>query len=199
MVVAFLPPSSCQHRSIAAGGTRQGLMLRWSGLRPDCAAVRAPGSCRITRYAPIPSGSALRSNRCGKSVGEARGYARRPRSCAPRHRRNRPRRAPPAARSRPWLVTPNTASVAAKPVQGRSRFPCRAPRHCCMLCRRIRKAKHPMRMLHRCERTQIREWPARQPALGGHWSQADARAAVPYRSITTGVPRCISCAASPRT
>ena len=36
---------------IAPGGTRQGLMLRRSALRSDSTAVRAPGSCRITRYA----------------------------------------------------------------------------------------------------------------------------------------------------
>jgi hypothetical protein len=63
---------SCRGQRIAPGGTGQGLMLRRSPLRDDCTAVRAPGSCRTTRYAPSPAGPALRSNSCGKSVHEAR-------------------------------------------------------------------------------------------------------------------------------
>ena len=53
----------------AAGGTRQGLMLRRSARWADCAVVLAPGSCRITHSAPW---RALRSDRCGKSEHEAR-------------------------------------------------------------------------------------------------------------------------------
>ena len=109
---------------IAPGGTWQGLMLRRSALRTDCTAVLAPGSCRITHSAPW---RALRSNRCGKSVYEAR-CARRPRRCAPRRRRNRPCQVPPDARS--WPVLPSTEyhGAAAKTGSGRTRCASEAPR-----------------------------------------------------------------------
>ena len=92
---------------------------------------RAPGSCRITRYALA---------RCARTDAASqitkRADARRPWHCAPRRRTNRPCRVPPAASS--WLGCwgPNTTSVAAKPVQGRPRCACAAPRSAAALAAR---------------------------------------------------------------
>jgi len=58
--------------------------------------VASPNSLRSLR--------SLRSNSGDESVDEAR-CARRPRACAPRRHRNRPRRVPPAARQRRWCLS----------------------------------------------------------------------------------------------
>ena len=79
---------------IAAGGTRRGLMLWRSALRADCTALLGPGSRRRTRF--------VRFAHCAQTAAASQMTkralrARRPRPCAARRHRNRPRRVPPAA------------------------------------------------------------------------------------------------------
>ena len=108
-------------------------MLRRSVLRPDCTAVRAPGSCRITRYAPSPAGPALRSNRCGKHDDEARWRAPTLGLCS-----SSPHKSPPAgtARREARVFLPSqTPTAAAKPGPGRTRRACEAPRSAVQLAR----------------------------------------------------------------
>jgi branched-chain amino acid transport system ATP-binding protein len=79
-------------RGFAAGGARRGLTLRRSALCADSAAVLDSGLRRRTRYALR---APLKQPR--RVSYEAR-FARQPRICAPRRLRDRPRRAPPAAK-----------------------------------------------------------------------------------------------------
>ncbi len=85
----------CGIARVAAGGTRQGLMLGRSvaALRLRCGA--RPG---VAPHNSLRSLRSLRSDRCGESDHEAR-CARRPQACAPRRPRNRPCRVPPAAKA----------------------------------------------------------------------------------------------------
>ena len=127
----------------AAGGTRPGIGVRWSSLRSDCAAMLAPGSRRITRYARF----ALCARTDAASQSTKRAGARRPRSwpcrprwawrpsrsqgtsgppdrlcpCSPsRHLSTHPGRAPPAALPPTAAFEPNTASGAGKGACGQA-------------------------------------------------------------------------------
>jgi hypothetical protein len=153
-------------------------MLRRSPLRVDCTAVLTPGSCRITHSAHW---RALRSNRCGKHEDEAR-CARRPRHCAPRRRRNRPRQVPPVARSWRGLFSESTASAAAKTGPGRTRCASEAPRSGGLMAsaRSTPRALTSSRLSERSERSSRSELATRP------WDRApqgSRRSRPPQRSV----------------
>ena len=111
----------CGGQRVAAGGTRQRLMLWRSSLRADCTAVLGPRSRGRTHCAHCVR--CVQTNAASQLT--KRAAARRPRPCAPRRHRNRPRRVPPAARAPAKLFARKPPRLQQRPARARL---CRAGR-----------------------------------------------------------------------
>jgi 4-oxalmesaconate hydratase len=101
-------------RGFASGGARRGLTLWRSAL------AQTPLRCSIRGCAAeLATRCALRSNSRGELRNEAR-CARQPRICAPRRHRDRPRRAPPAAKpgGKSRLALHRLKAAMSKPTRG---------------------------------------------------------------------------------
>ena len=91
-------------RLLVGGESRQDAPGRgscWSGRRFAPTSLWCSIRGRVAKLTPFAVLTAFRH--CDESVFDTR-CARRPRICAPRRPRNRPRRVPPAARHTPWSL-----------------------------------------------------------------------------------------------
>jgi hypothetical protein len=75
-------------RAPSCGRVHGGAPLRRSA--PKARRLRCGARVSVAPHNSLHSLRSLRSNRCGESVDEARGYARRPKPCAPRRRTGAP-------------------------------------------------------------------------------------------------------------
>ena len=160
---------------IAPGGTRQGLMLRRSALRSDSTAVRAPGSCRITRYALRATLGQMRqfSSRSALARADPGAVLLVAAKIAPAGYR-------PTRGRRIGCSPTKTTSGAAKTVRGRTRCASEAPRSAAPLAARAARFNNILGASVRAQRAARSELCARP---GAPASQGSRRSRPPQRSF----------------
>jgi hypothetical protein len=146
-----------------------------------CASLRLHCGARseVARPNSLRSLRSLRSDNRRESVLEAR-CARRPRPCAPRRHRNRPRRVPPAAQA-PLAFFAEARDVSAKACPGRLRSASEAPSS----AGRVARARSALRQLtcrrlfersERSERSEFGDGPRDRAAQGSRRAATTAEA-----------------------